>query len=109
MLIAPFQRIFSVCFQIWLIIGYDTTGNLIEGEDAEEEANVLDEEITNADITLTIGKSGIFTRQRELLDALDRASADYLITRAMATNKMPLQILGEMVHERIIANSDASA
>jgi len=48
-------------------------------------------------------------RQRELLDALDRASADYLITRAMATNKMPLQILGEMVHEKIIANSDASA
>jgi hypothetical protein len=75
----------------------------------EEEANILDEEITNADITLTIGKSGIFMRQRELLDALDRASADYLITRAMATNKMPLQILGEMVHEKIIANSDASA
>jgi hypothetical protein len=71
----------------------------------EEEANILDEEITNADIALTTGKSGIFMRQRELLDALDRASADYLITRAMATNKMPLQILGEMVHEKIIANA----
>jgi hypothetical protein len=75
----------------------------------EEDANILDEEITNADITLKIGKSGIFMRQRELLDALDRASADYLITRAMATNKMPLQILGEMVHEKIITNSSASA
>ena len=70
----------------------------------EEEANALDEEITSADITLKSGQGGIFTRQRELLDALDRASADYLITRAIATNKMPLQILGEMVHEKINAN-----
>ena len=67
----------------------------------EEEANVLDEKITNADITLIPGKGGIFTRQRELLDALDRASAEYIITRAMATKKMPLQVLGEVVHEKI--------
>jgi hypothetical protein len=70
----------------------------------EEEANALDEEITNADITLLPGKGGIFTRQRELLDALDRASADYIMTRAMATNKMPLQVLGEVVHEKITSN-----
>jgi len=67
----------------------------------EEEANALDEEITNADITLSPSKGGIFTRQRELLDALDRASADYIMTRAIATNKMPLQVLGEVVHEKI--------
>jgi len=70
----------------------------------EEEANVLDEKITNADITLKPGNGGIFTRQRELLEALDRASADYIMTRAMATNKMPLQILGEVVHEKIAAS-----
>ncbi|MCL2791539.1 MAG: hypothetical protein FWD87_00460 [Spirochaetaceae bacterium] len=69
----------------------------------EEEANALDEEITNADITLKPGKGGIFTRQRELIDALDRASADYIMTRAMATDKMPLQILCEIVHEKIVA------
>lgn len=74
-------------------------------EITEEEANILDEEITNADITLKPGKKGLFTRQRELLDVLDRASADYIITRAIATNKMPLQILGEMVHEKIISNA----
>ena len=67
----------------------------------EEEANALDEEITNADITLKPGDGGIFIYQRKLLDALDRASADYIITRAIATNKMPLQILGEVVHEKI--------
>jgi hypothetical protein len=67
----------------------------------EEEADALDMEITNADITLKPGEGGIFTRQRNLLDALDRASADYIVTRAIATNKMPLQILGEVVHEKI--------
>jgi len=71
----------------------------------EEEAEFLDEEITNADITLKPGKGGLFTRQRALIDALDRASADYIITRAMATNKMPMQILGEVVHEKITATA----
>jgi hypothetical protein len=69
----------------------------------EEEADALDEEITNADITLKPCEGGIFTRQRKLLDALDRASVDYIMTRAIATNKMPLQILGEVVHEKITA------
>jgi hypothetical protein len=70
----------------------------------EEEADALDIEITNADITLKPCEDGIFTRQRNLLDALDRASADYIVTRAIATNKMPLQILGEVVHEKIAAS-----
>ena len=42
----------------------------------EEEANALSDEIASADITLKPGIGGIFTRQRELIDALDRASAD---------------------------------
>jgi len=71
----------------------------------EEEADALDEEITTADIILTPGTGGIFTRQRELLGALDQASADYLITRAIETNKMPLQILSEVVHEKIAASA----
>ena len=70
----------------------------------EEEANILDEEITTAEIILKPGEGGIFIRQRELLDALDRISADYIITRAMATNKMPLQILNEVVDEKIVAS-----
>ena len=70
----------------------------------EEEADALTDEIANADITLKPGSGGIFTRQRELIDALDRTSADYIMTRAIAANKMPLQILGEMVHEKITAS-----
>jgi hypothetical protein len=75
------------------IIGYDTAGNLLE-----IAYNIMD-------ITLKPGKGGIFTRQRDLLDALDRASADYIVTCAMAANKMPLEILGEMVHTHIIQHA----
>jgi len=46
----------------------------------EEEASVLDEAITNADITLKPGKGGIFTRQRDFLDAQDRSGGDLVIT-----------------------------
>jgi hypothetical protein len=87
------------------LIGENTMARM-----TEEEADALDTEITNADITLKSGEgspsneSGIFTRQRNLLDALDRASADYIVTRAIASNKMPLQILGEVVHEKIAAS-----
>jgi hypothetical protein len=70
----------------------------------EEEADALDEDITNADITLKSGARGIFTRQRDLIDALDRASADYIMIRASATGKMPLQVLDEVVHEKIAAS-----
>ncbi|MDR0877100.1 MAG: hypothetical protein LBN21_03535 [Treponema sp.] len=76
----------------------------------EEEAYALEEEITNADITLKPGKGGgMFMRQRKLLDALDRTNAEYIITRAIATNKMPLQILDEMVHGQIIQNPEVPA
>jgi hypothetical protein len=71
----------------------------------EEEANALDEEITGVDITLKPGKGGLFMRQRNLIDALDRASADYIMIRATATGKMPLQILSEVVHEKIVATA----
>jgi len=71
----------------------------------EEEADILDEEITNADITLKPGEGGMFMRQRNLIDALDRASADYIMIRATATGKMPLQILSEVVHEKIAATA----
>ena len=70
----------------------------------ENEAYALDEEITNADITLKFdGNIGMFTRQRNLIEALDRISADYITIRATAANKMPLQILSEVIREKIAA------
>jgi hypothetical protein len=70
----------------------------------EEEAYALDEKITNADITLKSCENGVFTRQRDLIDALDRASSDYIMVRASATGKMPMQVLSEVVHEKIAAS-----
>ena len=70
----------------------------------EEEADALDEYYTkNPPKVDPSKKGGFFTRQRELLDILDSASADYIISRSISTNKMPAQIIGEMVRERISA------
>jgi hypothetical protein len=33
-------------------------------------------------------KGGYFTRQRELLDVLDEAAADYILARAVSSNKL---------------------
>jgi len=41
----------------------------------------------------------------EEADALDRVSVDYIISRSLLTNKMPAQIIGEMVRERIAASA----
>ncbi len=68
----------------------------------EEEADALDEYYTKNPPKINTAKAGgYFTRQRELLDVLDDISADYIVARAGATNKLPAQIIGEMVRERI--------
>jgi hypothetical protein len=71
----------------------------------EEEADALDEYYTkNPPKVDPAKKGGFFTRQRELLDVLDKVSADYIMSRSISTHKMPSQIIGEMVRERIAAS-----
>jgi hypothetical protein len=71
----------------------------------EEEANALDDYYTkNPPKVDPSKKGGYFTRQRELLDILDDVAADYIITNSISSNKMPSQIIGEMVRERIAAS-----
>jgi hypothetical protein len=67
----------------------------------DEEAAALDELLTRTTPKLTVGKGGFFTRQRDLLKVLDDTTADYILTRAEATKKMPAQIIGELVREKI--------
>jgi hypothetical protein len=68
----------------------------------EEEADALDEYYTQNPPEINTAKNGgYFTRQRELLNVLDDISADYIMTRAVAANKLPAQIIGEMVRERV--------
>ncbi|HCC36491.1 MAG TPA: hypothetical protein DEQ14_02130 [Treponema sp.] len=71
----------------------------------EEEANALDEYYTKNPPKIDPSKKGgYFTRQRELLDVLDSVAVDYIVTHSISSNKMPAQIIGEMVRERIAAS-----
>jgi hypothetical protein len=69
----------------------------------EEEYKALDELITHTTPKLKSGAGGILTKQRELLKFLDDVSANYIQTRAEATNKMPSQIIGELVRKEIFS------
>ncbi|MDR2490670.1 MAG: hypothetical protein LBD20_04615 [Spirochaetaceae bacterium] len=72
----------------------------------DEEYDALDEYYTKNPPKVDPSKNGgMFTRQRELLDALDKVSADYIRTKADADHKMPFQIIGELVREKIAAQA----
>jgi len=72
----------------------------------EEEADALDEYYTkNPPKVDPAKKGGFFTRQRELLDVLDDVSIDYIMSHSISANKMPVQVIGEMVRERIAAST----
>jgi hypothetical protein len=69
----------------------------------EEEAEALDEELTRNTPKVDFSKPDIFIRQRELLNLLKPAAADYIMTRALATHQTPVQIIGELIGEKIAA------
>ena len=73
-------------------------------EMTDEEADYWDEFFTKnppkADLNR---KGGYFTRQRELLDVLDRAAADYIVNRAIQVQKLPAEIISDMIREKIAA------
>lgn len=68
----------------------------------DEEYDALDEYYTKNPPKVDPAKrGGMFTRQRELLESLDQVAADYIRTRAEADHKLPMQIIGELVREKI--------
>jgi hypothetical protein len=69
----------------------------------EEEAEALDEEMTRNSPNVDFSKPDIFLKQRELLSILKPTTADYIITRALATHQTPVQIISELVEARIAA------
>ncbi|MDR2596376.1 MAG: hypothetical protein LBC76_03535 [Treponema sp.] len=69
----------------------------------EEEADSLDEELTRNTPKVDFSKPDIFIKQRELLNLLKPAAADYIMTRALATHQTPVQIIGELIGEKIAA------
>jgi hypothetical protein len=75
-------------------------------EMTDEEADYWDDFFTKNPPKIDPNrKGGYFTRQRELLDVLDRASADYIVNRALQMNKLPAQIIADMVREKIAASA----
>jgi hypothetical protein len=70
----------------------------------EEEADALDEYFTTHLPRVDPTKGGVTTRQGFRMIALDRLSEDYLLTMAIATNKTPTELIGEMVREKIALN-----
>jgi hypothetical protein len=67
----------------------------------EKEYDELDDAITAEMPPLKKGVGGVFTRQSELLSALDVVSANYIRTKAEATNRLPSQIIGDMVRKEL--------
>jgi hypothetical protein len=69
----------------------------------EEEADALDELWTRTTPAVRRGEGGPFTRQRDLLRALDEVTANYILTRAEAAHKTPAAIVADLVREKIAA------
>ena len=67
----------------------------------EEEADALDEYFTKNLPKTNPSKGGITTRQGFRMVALDSISEDYFLTMALATQKSPTELIGDMVRERI--------
>ncbi|GHV37312.1 hypothetical protein AGMMS49546_04680 [Spirochaetia bacterium] len=67
-----------------------------------EEAKALDDLLTETDPEFT-DIPGVFAKQRNLLDALDAVSKNYIQTKSEATHKLPAQIIGDMVRKELKA------
>jgi hypothetical protein len=66
----------------------------------EQEADELDELLTRTNPELT-DIPGMFERQDNLLNALDRLSANYILTKAHSTGQTPSQVIGNMVRREL--------
>jgi hypothetical protein len=67
----------------------------------EEEANALDELWTRTTPPIRTGEGGPFTRQRDLLRALDEVTANYILTRAEAAHQTPAAVIAGLVREKL--------
>ena len=71
----------------------------------DEEADYFDEYYTKNPPIPGPNGSGFFTQQRKAARSItiDDLSADWLLTRALATNKTPAEIISDMVQKEIAA------
>jgi len=69
----------------------------------EEEAWVLDDFVTNNEITLGPNGSGWLSQREMRLLGLTNVTINYLLTKAMADHKSPAQLIDELVNKEIAA------
>jgi len=71
----------------------------------EEEANYWDDYYTKNPPVPGPNGTGFFTKKRKTAHSLtiDSLSADWLLTKAIASNKTPADIISELVHKEIAA------
>ena len=71
----------------------------------DEEALELTEYIANNEITLGPDNSGWLSQREIRLLGLKNMTIQYLLTRAKAVNKSPVQIIDELVSEKLASAS----
>ena len=69
----------------------------------DEEYDALDERWTKTTPKVNFTRPGVFARQRALLDVLDKVTANYILTRAEASNQTPAQVICKIVQREIAA------
>jgi hypothetical protein len=69
----------------------------------EEEADALDELWTKTTPPLKHGAGGFFTRQQDMLAALDKVTAVYIRSQADALHQSPSEIIAALVRKELAA------
>jgi hypothetical protein len=67
----------------------------------EEEADALDELWTKTTPPLKSGAGGFFTRQQDMLAALDKVTAAYIRSQADALHQSPSEIIATLVRKEL--------
>ena len=67
----------------------------------EEEAEALDDFVTNNEITLGPNGSGWLSQREMRLLGMTNTTINYLLTKAMSDHKSPAQIIDELVCKEI--------
>jgi hypothetical protein len=69
----------------------------------DEEAEALDKYYTEHTIMPVRGKPGLFAERKARMFAVDALSAQYFVAKAAAEHKTTMEIIGELVREKIAA------
>jgi hypothetical protein len=71
----------------------------------DEEAEALDKYYTENTIMPVRGRPGFFAERKIRMFAVDALSAQYFTAKATAEHKTTMEIIGELVREKIAASS----